>query len=100
MRALAIAIAATLVVCSWGLGTSAQAAKEKFTRTKPHVNVGTINAPKCSDEALHLRQDGNAPAAAGAFGALVSADVIQGDQCKGSNARGSTTGPVENARPD
>jgi hypothetical protein len=61
MRALAIAVAATLVLCSWGLGSSAQAAKEKFTRSKPHVNIGTIE-PKRSDEAPRLGQSDNAPA--------------------------------------
>jgi hypothetical protein len=62
MRALAIAVASTLVLCAWGLGSSAEAAKEKFTRSKPHVNIGTIDPPKRSDEAPSLRQRDNAPA--------------------------------------
>jgi hypothetical protein len=62
MRALAIAVAATLVLCAWGLGSSAEAAKEKFQRSKPHVNIGTIDPPKRSDEAPRLRQRDNAPA--------------------------------------
>jgi hypothetical protein len=61
MRALAIAVAASLVLCAWGLGSSAEAAKAKFERTKPHMNIGTIE-PKRSDEAPRLRQRDNAPA--------------------------------------
>ncbi len=35
-------VAGVLVVFAPGLFQSAHAAKEKFERTKPHVNIGTI----------------------------------------------------------
>lgn len=61
MRTGIIAFSAALILCSWGMGQSAYAAKEKFQRTKPHVNVGTIGMDDRSKEEPRLKHGEGAP---------------------------------------